>query len=128
MKGKFFLYFLMFIFPLSSYVAAAQSGNARAIDVCRTPIIPVNAKRKPTHGLDFFVYPAEVGPEYTGCQAVWLQDGTRLMTAYYKNGSVRWSTSKEPKGKSTVCLYKDGALVASKSSSSGCPSPDAFPF
>lgn len=92
---------------------------------CSLQSIPEDAKITRTHGVDFVSYPAEQRVDYTGCSYVWLEDGTKLFSSYYTNGSLVWLRGKEPKAKGeSICFYESGKLNERKSqNSSRCPAP-----
>jgi hypothetical protein len=92
---------------------------------CSLQYAPEDAKVTRTHGVDFFSYPVEQPMDYTGCSYIWLEDGTKLFSSYYTNGSLVWLRGKEPKAKEeSICFYESGDLIERKSqNSSHCPTP-----
>lgn len=96
-------------------IAALSSSSAMAADNgknCNLRQAPSGAKRTPTHGVDFLVYPASIENAYTGCQVTWLGNSHKLSTVFYKNGIVQWLEAWEPKSdKPYRCHFNAGALV-----------------
>ena len=107
----------LLLHPLASPVALADN-----MQNCDLQTIPKEAKRLPTHGVDFLHYPPLIESSYTGCQITWLEDGYKLSTAYFRNGKVVWLKGQEPNSKkSFYCAFENGVLVKEKSDVAKCP-------
>ena len=101
--------------------------------VCGLLSMPSAAKRTPTHGVDFYVYPVRISSSYYGCQILWLEDGTRLAVARYVKGRVASFELNEPKGKAVHCVYSNDpsiniAIQASGGDVGDCPNAERFPL
>lgn len=93
---------------------------------CDLKDIPDDAREISSHGLSYFVYPTSVQEGYTGCQTIWLEDGTKLGSAEFVGGDLRGFSGKEPKQSELMeCRYKKGKLV---SGSAKCPPATVFPW
>lgn len=99
---------------------ADAAGGAR--EPCSAGPKPASAREIPGHGLSIFVSPADPGPRYTGCQTMWLEDGTHLATTYYKVGVAEWAKGTEPHEGKFTCRYRGGKLLRAQSSPT-CPAP-----
>ena len=103
--------------------------EATASDACRLQAPPSDARVKPTHGVDYYVYPSTIPSTYDGCQIMWLEDGTKLATARYAKGVIQSSEIHDPEGGTITCNYiapEPGA--AAPVNDDDCPTVDQFPF
>ena len=105
---------------------------ASPLQSCNLSVPPPDAKATATHGFDFIVVPRPIPLGFTGCQYVWLGDSnnraamTKLSTAYFEAGQVRWYDVQEPDEPARLCIFKQGALVADKSKNArACPNTEA---
>jgi hypothetical protein len=80
-------------------------------DACSLDKPPKEAARHPTHGVDFLVYPNEVPKRFTGCQKVWLEDGSLLSSLKYTNGIVTSVELTEPEQQKVICKFSDKKLL-----------------
>jgi len=89
---------------------------------CGLTAIPKDAHRIPSHGVDFLVFPAALGANYTGCKTMWLDNGHRLAVWYFERGELVWLKAEEPKGsdRSSYCRYNDGKLITGDSYGRHC--------
>ncbi len=87
--------------------------------------------RKPTHGVDMYLYPDadQINARYSGCQNIWLEDGFLLVQAKYREGEIQSYKAWEPKSKEAVsCVYANKKLLKAKPDAVDCPPFDAFPL
>ena len=87
--------------------------------------------RKPTHGLDMYLYPdaSQINEQYSGCQNIWLEDGFLLAQAKYKKGEIQNYRAWEPNSKRTLsCEYANGRLSKANPDSADCLPAEVFPL
>jgi hypothetical protein len=109
------------------------SGSSRkaasASDACLLQSIPAEARVRPTHGVDYYIYPPTIPNTYDGCQIMWLEDGRKLAIARYAKGVIQSCEIHKPKGGTVVCNYvAPRAGAAAPSNADDCPTVDQFPF
>jgi len=107
--------------------AHAAAAGAPGADTCAIKSPPPQARRLPTHGVDFLIWPPQVDASFTGCQKVWLEDGTLLGTTVFKRGQVQTFTSREPDSDTTLrCDYRKASKQ--KPLPEDCPALEDFPW
>jgi hypothetical protein len=116
------------LFSLCVAGLAAPAVGAGTPGTCDLKSPPPQARRLPTHGVDFLIWPVQIHTAFTGCQKVWLEDGTLLITTVYKKGQVQTYTAKEPDSKTTLrCDYRQPPSKQ-KPPHGDCPALDDFPL
>lgn len=110
---------------IASHGAAA--AGAQTADTCTLKSPPPQARRVPTHGVDFLIWPPQIDAAFTGCQKVWLEDGHLLGTTVFKRGQVQSFSSREPGSDTTLrCNYKTSSKK--KPLPDDCPAREDFPL
>lgn len=117
-----YIHNLIFALLLSILSLSSPVAFSNKVPNCDLKTIPSDAKRIFAHGVNFLVFPPVLGSSYTGCQIIWLEDGYKLSTRYFRDGKVVWLKGQEPKSKrSFYCAFEHGALVKEKSDIEKCP-------
>ena len=116
----------------STFLYMLAGCGTSPIKSCNLASPPPDAKATVTHGLDIIMVPRPIPVGFTGCAYVWLGDSdnraamTKLSTAYFEAGQVRWYDVQEPDEPARLCIFKQGALVADKSKNArACPNTEA---
>lgn len=111
--------------------APAGAAPLKNAPNCGKQALRHEAIKKPTHGVDMYVYPRadQIDKQYSGCQNIWLEDGFLLAQAKYENGDIRRYKAWDPKSKKAFsCEYANGKLLKAKPEAADCPPTDAFPL
>jgi hypothetical protein len=110
------------------YAALLMSTQvSEAVDFanhCPVSKPPKSAELQISHGLDFYAHPKDLSTTYTGCQYMWLADGTLLYRMFYANGTILWAKGHAPgeEDDESICYYVAGKLNRVQSiNPSGCP-------
>ena len=106
--------------------AQAATGASKPVDTCALKAPPPQARRLPSHGVDFLVWPDHLESNFTGCQKAWLENGHLLATTVFRQGQVWSFSTREPKSRSTLrCLYHG---TPAKPLPEECPPREDFPL
>jgi len=111
------------------FLVPTSYGNANPKDVridgrldkhCNSVLMLSDLVKKPklvrTHGANFYTYPSKISNTYTGCQNVWLENGHKLETKYFRYGELTWVRGQEPKDvRPYFCIYKEKRLISNLS-------------
>ena len=105
----------------SHSIACADVAIPVSAPNCNLVAPPDGSGENGNHGIYFFIYPRQVAPNYTGCQTMWADDGTKWMILYVEGGHPRilqFDIPSDPKGKK-LCVYEKAKLLNKKEDS--CP-------
>ena len=111
---------LLLSFMSHAEAQTRQESHASVDNQCKKTLRPKNAKLIHTRAFDFYLYPTTRAERMNGCQRVWFEDGTLLVTEYYRGGVLQWARITEPDAPAKVCRFEKGALNR-LSSAQGCP-------
>jgi hypothetical protein len=101
---------------LNGTAAAPDDIERERMDLnCGSGLMLEDLENKPelieTHGFGFYLVPAAVPKDFTGCQVIWLENGHKLVTRHFKAGQLTWVRGQEPKEvRPYFCVYTDGKL------------------
>ena len=103
----------LFILPGCSTVSPIV-GIPENAQNCNLKTPPDGSGENFIHGTQLFIYPREVAQDYTGCQTMWADDGTKWMVLYIEAGHPRLVHMNYPFDKKEgkySCVYQEDALV-----------------
>ena len=106
---------LLSLFALSSCSTVSPPvGISENAQNCNLKTAPVGSGENFIHGTQLFIYPREIAQNYTGCQTMWADDGTKWMVLYIEAGHPRLLHVNYPFDKKEgkySCVYQKDALV-----------------
>jgi hypothetical protein len=106
----------------------AQSSNSvigveSQLQACALSKPPIESGWNESHGVYFFVYPRALSSDFTGCQNMWDQSGSRIMQLKIINGhpeTLEINYAEGPQATSRfVCRYVGDVLMGNDQR---CPS------
>ena len=95
---------------------------------CAIAAPPRDSRKVPMHGANFYIYPGTLPSAYSGCQTMWLEDGSKIAVARYVDGKIRSFSSTEPKQEPFECSYSPGGSVTYATAEEQCPPTSEFPM
>jgi hypothetical protein len=86
---------------------------AHAGENCALKAPPRAAAVNAAHGEFLFIYPREIGKDYSGCQTMWNQRGTPVFVLKFERGALAsyQEFEKSPRKAALSCKYSKGALT-----------------
>lgn len=92
---------------------ASMPGMARAATDGKCPATkpPPDAKLVAAPPMQFLLSPAKPAPAFSGCQYLWLKDGTMLAARRFDRGSLVRADLFEPSAPPVSCHFGPKAVV-----------------